>query len=127
MTHYSAAQYREAVRPKGVNKYGAQKVIIGDRKFDSKAEGRHYALLLVRERAGEISDLQCQVIYRLAVNGLDQKGTRPPKYIADFTYAEDGKEVVVDVKGGKATKTASYRIKKYLMLAIHGISIVEVG
>jgi len=35
---------------------------------------------------------------------------------------QDGKEVIEDVKG---FKTPVYRLKKKLMLAIHGIDILE--
>lgn len=43
-------------------------------------------------------------------------------YIADFVYTENGKLVVEDCKG---MKTESYKIKKKLMLYVHGIQIKE--
>jgi hypothetical protein len=42
--------------------------------------------------------------------------------VADFTYMEDGKLVVEDCKG---FKTDVYKIKKKLMLWVHGIRIKE--
>jgi len=44
-------------------------------------------------------------------------------YVADFRYKnKEGKEVVEDVKG---FKTAIYRLKKKLVKAYYGISILE--
>ena len=49
---------------------------------------------------------------------------REVKYIADFTYiTKDGKFVVEDTKG---IRTDVYRIKRKLMLQVHGIQIREV-
>ena len=45
------------------------------------------------------------------------------KYVADFTYHENGDLVVEDAKG---VKTEAYRIKKKLMLKEYGIKIREV-
>ena len=47
---------------------------------------------------------------------------RPCNYIADFTYMENGELVVEDVKG---VRTDAYKIKKKLMLWVHGIRIKE--
>ncbi len=44
-------------------------------------------------------------------------------YYADFVYIKDGKTVVEDTKG---VRTKEYRIKRKLMLHVHGISIVEI-
>jgi hypothetical protein len=48
-------------------------------------------------------------------------------YIADFVYTDrDGIDQVIDVKGGSATKTKEYLLKKKMMRAFLGIEIVEV-
>ena len=44
-------------------------------------------------------------------------------YIADFVYIRNGRFVVEDAKG---VRTKEYRIKRKLMLYIHGIRITEV-
>jgi hypothetical protein len=46
-------------------------------------------------------------------------------YVADFVYREAGKSemIVVDVKG---MRTPVYRLKRKLMLACHGIDVLEV-
>jgi hypothetical protein len=101
------------------NKYGAIRVAADGYTFDSKREAAVYWELRHRQRAGEISNLQCQVKYPLVVEGV-----RVGAYVADFVYEEDGRTVVVDVKS-KPTRTAVYRLKRKLMMALHGIEIEE--
>ena len=103
------------------NKYGAKKITdpITGFKFDSKKEYNRWCELRLLERAGRISDLDRQVKYELIPK---QVGERVCSYVADFVYKVDGKEVVEDSKG---VKTEAYRIKKKLMLWIHGIRIKE--
>lgn len=48
---------------------------------------------------------------------------RPVRYIADFVYTENGKEVVEDVKG---LRTDTYKLKRKMMLYFHNIKIREV-
>ena len=48
---------------------------------------------------------------------------RELSYFADFVYQENGETVVEDAKG---YRTEVFRIKKKLMLYIHGIRIREV-
>lgn len=102
-------------------KYNNQPTVMFGLKFDSGAEAARYLQLLSREQAGEITELEHHVIYPLAVNGAHICNYEP-----DFRYRENGAIVVEDVKGGKATITAVYRLKKKLMLAIYGIKIQEV-
>ena len=108
------------------NKYGNAKVVRYGRKFDSKREAGRYAELQLLQRAGKISDLKTQVSYLLIPAQYDEKHRcveRSCKYVADFTYMEDGKLVVEDAKG---MKTDVYRIKKKMMLYKYGIKIKEV-
>lgn len=86
-------------------------------RFDSKREGMKWLQLRQWERSGEISNLRRQVVFPLVVNGV-----LVAKYRADFTYDLNGKSVIEDVKG---VKTDAYRLKRNLMLAIHGIEILE--
>lgn len=103
------------------NKYGAVKTTVEGITFDSGAEARRYQQLRLLERAGEISDLERQVSYRIDINGVHVCNVRP-----DFRYRDNraGKVVVEDVKGGPAT--AVFRLKQKLVLAAHGITVVEV-
>lgn len=102
------------------NKYGARKVKSPDGQvFDSQKEYDRWCNLRLLERAGMISDLRRQVSYEL----IPKQGTmRACSYIADFTYQENGKLVVEDCKG---YRTEAYKIKKKLMLWVHGIRIKE--
>ena len=92
--------------------------------FDSIKEARRYQELKLLLRAGVISDLRLQVPYELIpaqyINGKCVE--RAVKYIADFVYIENGKEVVEDAKG---VRTEAYKIKRKLMLHVHGIRLKE--
>lgn len=103
-----------------MNKYGARKVKAPDGQvFDSVKEFHRWGCLRLLERAGRISGLQRQVKFELIPK---QEGERACYYIADFVYCEDGQKVVEDCKG---MKTDVYKIKKKLMLWVHGIRIRE--
>ena len=110
------------------NKYGARKMTAPDGQvFDSVKEYHQWGCLKLLERAGKISDLKRQVKYVLIPAQRDQTGKvveREMSYIADFEYfdLERGVKVVEDCKG---YKTEVYRIKKKLMLWVHGIRIKE--
>ena len=102
------------------NKYGARKMKAPDGQvFDSVKEFQRWGCLRLLERAGKISDLKRQVQYELIPK---QKGERACSYIADFTYYENGELVVEDCKG---FRTEGYKIKRKLMLWVHGIKIKE--
>ncbi len=120
------------------NKYGAEKCQINGEKFDSKKEARRWQELRLLEQAGEINNLRRQVKYVLIPSQKEtiveiRKNQKPKRiervverecsYVADFVYEENGKTVVEDAKG---VKTEAYRIKKKLMLYVHGIKIREV-
>ena len=102
------------------NKYGARKLTAPDGQvFDSVKEYHRWECLKLLQRAGEIKDLKRQVKFELIPK---QKGERACYYIADFTYYEGGELVVEDCKG---FKTDVYRIKKKMMLWVHGIRVKE--
>lgn len=97
-------------------KYGNVKTEAEGMKFDSKREAKRWMNLRLEETAGQIKKLQRQVVYPLVVNGM-----QICIYVADFVYERDGL-VVEDAKG---YKTPEYRLKAKLMLACHGIEILE--
>ena len=116
-------------------KYHSKKVQLDGMTFDSKREAERYIYLKLLQKAGEISDLRCQVEYELIPNqygadvitptGKKKRGKlleRAVKYKADFTYIEDGELIVEDVKG---FKTKDYILKRKMMLFFHGIRIKE--
>lgn len=110
------------------SKYGAVKTQIDGHVFASKAEAKRYAQLKELERIGEIDSLELQPRYELApgVKFSDASRATPAlRYVGDFRYRDHlGRLVVEDVKGGPVTE--GFRIKKHLMLAIHGIEVQEV-
>ena len=116
-------------------KYGAKKVEYDGMMFDSKGERDRYIDLKILEKNGYIKNLQRQVKFVLipaqrtpdtvGPKGGIKKGKVLEKecsYIADFVYEQYGNKVVEDYKG---FKTKEYKIKRKLMLWVHGIRIKE--
>jgi len=107
---------REQAKP---SKYGNQRA----GKYASKKEAEYAAKYAALESAGVIRQLREQVPFEL----IPKDGRlRAVKYYADFTYVDEGGLHVVDIKGGSATKTPVYRLKKRLMRHLLGIDIEEV-
>lgn len=118
----------------GANKFHAVRY----RGHASKKEARRAQQLHALASAGAISDLREQVRYELIpaqweeIPRYGKKGQplkpgrkcieRACDYVADFVYIEGGKEIVEDSKG---IRTPDYKIKRKLMLYIHGIRIRE--
>lgn len=100
------------------NKYGAQR----SGGYASVKEHRRACELMMKQRAGLITDLREQVRYELIPA---QQGERSCSYVADFVYVDNasGQTVVEDTKG---VRTKDYLIKRKLMLWVHGIRIKEV-
>lgn len=99
-----------------MSKYGNEEIKINGHKFDSKAEGKHYLLLLSYQRAGRITDLKLQPVF--PYYGKSKKPLF--KYIADFSYLFEGKTVIEDVKG---VRTPVFNLKKKLIEDQYGIEI----
>lgn len=133
------------------NKLGNREIVVGGEHYDSKAEAKRHGQLKLLERAGEIHDIERQVVYELIPSYYEvvptgeiykngaKKGQpkvkrvcveQGVKYIADFVYkTKDGKTVVEDIKGYRNTSSAPYAkfvIKRKLMLHKYGIKIKEV-
>lgn len=102
-------------------KYRNKVIQAHGRTFDSKKESARYTKLLILERKGIISDLQCQPRFNIVVNGM-----RIGAYRGDFGYTHEGKYVVEDVKSPITRSLSLYKWKKKLMKATHGIEIREV-
>lgn len=104
------------------NKYHAQK----SGGYDSRKEHRRANELRLLQRAGVISGLREQVRYELIPAQRSAEGRvveRACSYIADFVYTDQhGNTIVEDTKG---MRTDVYRIKRKLMLYVHGIKITE--
>lgn len=101
------------------SKYKAIKTTIDGIKFDSKKEAKRYQELKLLQKVNYIKDLKLQVPFVLIEKS--QYG-RQIKYVADFTYIENGELVVEDTKG---FKTDVYKLKKRLLAEKYGIVIKE--
>ena len=71
------------------------------------------------EQAKAIQDLKLQVTFPLIKKS---KYGREIKYVADFTYYDNGHLVVEDAKG---YRTDVYKLKKRLLAELYGIEIKE--
>lgn len=115
-------------------------------RFSSQKEARRYDELMLMMKAGKIRDLRLQQDFTLQEAYTTPQGEhiRAIRYKADFAYeklvvreyqldggrvyerVEEWEKVVEDTKGGKATQTAIYKMKKKMMQEKHGITIKEV-
>lgn len=121
MSRITRADLMRQYAAKG-NKYHAEK----SGGYASRKEHRRANELRLMQRAGLISNLREQVSYELipAQRGADGKVIeRACAYVADFVYTDQqGNTIVEDTKG---MRTDVYRIKRKLMLHVHGIQITE--
>jgi len=87
--------------------------------FASKFEAARYAELRLQEKTGHITDLKTQVTFPIKVNSV-----HICKYIADFTYKNlAGDLVVEDTKGHEKAVTETFKLKRKLVGAVHGIDV----
>lgn len=100
-----------------------------DNKRRSKKERERAAELKLLERAGVINNLNEQVRFLLVDTQYNKRGEKlenKAEYIADFTYWENGRFIVEDVKGyKKGPAWELYVLKRKLMLKNYGIRIRE--
>lgn len=118
-------------------KYGNKKIKNAFGTYDSELEYARFVYLSNRQKEGEIRGLRRQVEYLLIpaqygteIRHLKTKDKevrvlleRPCSYIADFVYERNGKTIVEDCKGAKAIITETAKIKKKLLLWVHGIEL----
>ena len=98
-------------------KYNNVKCTYNGFKFDSIGERNRYKTLELLQLAGEISELKTQVKFPIVINNV-----KICSYIADYTYNDkQGNYIVEDFKG---VQTSIFKLKKKLMLAIHGIEVL---
>lgn len=118
-----AADY--VAQTKKANKFKAVKHDEDGHTFASGAELRRYRELKLMVQAGEIVDL----MIHSPVFGIVVNGHKVSRYTPDFSYhrAETDEWVIEDVKGGRATKTRDYVLRKKLVKALYGVEIVEIA
>lgn len=91
--------------------------------YDSEKECRRHMELILLEKAGVISNLECQKVLLIAPAFTDRNGKKhqPITYRADFSYVRNGAEhVIEDVKGfdeqrQKFLTTEAFNIKWKLL------------
>ena len=107
------------------SKYHNKKIEVDGITFDSRKEAKRFQTLKLMEKAGEISNIELQKRFELIPKQKDANGktVRACNYVADFVYLDkDGRQVVEDVKG---MRTDVYKLKKKLMLWVHGVTVIE--
>ena len=114
-----------------MKKYRNKPKVLNGIKFDSQKEARRYQELKLLERAGKIKDLEIQPKFSLVkgVKFSNDKRAKPDlRYFADFAYTdmETGERVVEDVKSVATKESTVYKMKRHMMLAIHGIEVREI-
>lgn len=109
----------------GRSKYNNKKIEVDGIIFDSRREANRYKALKLLEQSGEISNIERQKRFELIPKQVDANGriVRACSYVADFVYTDkEGRQIVEDVKG---MRTDVYKIKKKLMLYVHGVTVTE--
>lgn len=103
-----------------MQKYRNKKVTIDGITFDSQKEGTRYTEIKLMKFAGVISDFIIQPKFLLFDKFIARSGEkiRSISYIADFAIKYNNKPVWVieDIKGGKATQTADFKLKRKIFL-----------
>lgn len=112
------------------SKYKNKEVVYDGIKFKSTKERDRYIDLLLLERDGQIKDLELQPRYKLidGVKFSDGSRAKPAlRYTADFRYIDckTGQTVVEDVKSKITKESTDYKMRRHMMLAIHGIEVLE--
>lgn len=104
-------------------KFNAKKQTVNGIRFDSQREAERHGELVYRMKACEIENLQVQPEYLMTRDGVVLA-----TYTADFRYFDRQSRcwVVEDCKGGDATKTEAYQLRKVFVEAQYGIQIQEV-
>ena len=111
------------------SKYRNVRTVVDGIVFDSKREAQYWAELKIRERAGDLVNLQRQVRYPLCCLSHDYKingeaiQVQVSEYVADYVYTDKNGQHVVDAKG---KRTAMYQLKKKWLALQANIEIEEV-
>ena len=90
---------------RGFSKYHAVRTEVNGIMFASKKEAARYWVLFLMNKAGNISKLELQPVFKFPC-GFTHK--------ADFRYFENGKEVVEDAKG---FQTRIFKMKAKMLKA----------
>lgn len=108
----------EAAKPRKTNKYRNVPTVVDGVRFASKREAAYYAELKLREKAGEVYEIELQRRYALT----GPTGKLFATYVADFVYYDAlmKRTRVIDVKG---YSTREFETKRKAMYAILDIKV----
>ena len=105
------------------------KIKVGDEEFDSIAEHDRYIELLLMQKAGVISDLECHPSYEVIPRQETPEGKqnfRSVIYTPDFRYKRNGKEIVEEVKSEYTRKEKDYVLRRKMLYFTQGIYVEEI-
>jgi len=101
-----------------MNKFHAKPAEFDGIRFDSQKELARYQELLLLEKAGEISSIIVHPVFPLQ-EAFVYQGKKEQKitYSPDFSYYDKkDRHVIEEVKGGNATRTTAFEIKRKMFL-----------
>lgn len=98
-------------KKKKINKYRNTKITVDGLKFDSTKEYERYSLLKILEKSNEISNLRLHDKKDIIILIDDPL----VKYVPDFCYEENGKNIVEDFKG---MQTKEFILKKKIIISM---------
>lgn len=110
------------LKARGRSKYGAVRTSCGLHEHASKKEAKVCGDLTLMAKGGVIHDLKYQPRFDLFAYVAVGEKMKVCEYVADFSYLDLDKRIVLDVKG---VKTAMYRLKKKMMKACWDIEVQE--
>lgn len=105
------------------SRFPAEPQVIDGIAFPSKKEATRFALLRLRERAGEINNLTCHPKFKVEI-----RGRHLCTYTADFQYDDliDGHPVIEEIKSSGTRKDPYYRLRRKAAELYHDIAVTEV-
>ena len=114
---------KQETKATGRQKFNAKSETVDGHYFRSGKEAQRYRDLVLLERVGAIQRLELQPRFDLIACNGEIVG----RYTADFKYLDLrlGRVVIEDTKGGNATKTEAYRLRKRLFEACYGPILTE--
>lgn len=105
------------------------KIKVGDIEFDSIAEHDRYIELLLMQKAGLISDLECHPSYEIIPKQETPAGKqnfRNAIYTPDFRYKKDGEVIVEEVKSEFTRKEKDYVLRRKMLYFTQGVYVEEI-
>lgn len=131
MTRMALSEYHQTQAKPKRSKYNAKRVTTPDGiTHMSGKQAKRWVQLCYMQKMGLIRDLKREVTYQFIVNGVTLRGLggRPLSYRLDHQFFDVTEDRMVheDVKSSAVADKEVWPYKKALMLAIHGIEVMQV-